>query len=96
MTDLKDFDQILSGVKERIADISELLSVSDGIAKGGVQADRTRVAALKISIDSRLKLMEYWAPKATQTTNLNIQNPVRVVYERLDKDISSEPVGSTA
>jgi hypothetical protein len=90
-----DFEKIQEQASQRIAELGELLSVSDQIAKGERRANRDQMSALKLSIDCRLRLLSLWKP---QDMNVNVTSPVRIIYDRLasnSEDISRLPVAGS-
>jgi hypothetical protein len=87
-----DFEEIQKQAQARIAQLGELLDISDRIASGERTAHRDQMSALKLSIDSRLRLIALWKP---QDTNVNITSPVRIIYDRLSEDVSRLPVAGS-
>lgn len=84
-----NFEKIQSLAEEKIAQLGELLDVSDQIAKGERKAYRDQMSALKLSIDARLRLISLWKP---QDMNLNLTSPVKIIYERISEEVPRSPV----
>lgn len=87
-----DFEAIQQQAFEKISQLGELLDISDKIARGERTAHKDQMAALKISIDSRIRVLSLWKPSET---NLTITSPVRIIYDRLSEDVSRLPVAGS-
>ena len=64
-----NFTEIENTVQEKIAQIGELLDISDEIARGEKRVNRDQMSALKLSIDARLRLINLWKPQEVNNTH---------------------------
>lgn len=88
-----DFEKIQLAVQEKILTLGELLDASDRIAKGEERPKfQGQLAALKMSIDARLRLIALWKP---QQMDMNITSPVKIIYDRLSEEVSRLPVAGS-
>ena len=80
-----DVEKLSQLAEDKIADLSELLDISDDIAKGNIAPLKEQIHFLKLSIDTRLKLIERLIPQKQEHSG-------SVKYEILGGDKESKPI----
>ncbi len=87
-----DFQTVQRLALERAAQIGDLLDVADRLGKGEEKPKFGQIQALKLAIDTRLRLLDLWVPKEQVHTLKNFV--IKRDEQGVTLEASSEPTPS--